>query len=92
MMTMAAIMYFFISKSVDKVLEMAGFLAAFGACFFFFSCCMIAENNFTVKIDQKDKILSLFVLIFYYMGQFFIGKSSIKTAAFFQQRNEQPPV
>lgn len=85
MMVMASFFFYFTCRHVDPLINEASILAMVGALSFFISDILLAELNFNTDFADSEKILSLFNMITYYLGQFLIGKAGIKIAAFFQR-------
>jgi uncharacterized membrane protein YhhN len=92
MMVMASFFFYFTCKDIDELVGLAGLLAAIGAVSFYFSDLLLAENNFNSELKDREKVISLFNMITYYLGQFLIGKSAVKTAAYFLRSTKGTPV
>ena len=86
MLVMASLFYYFTSHHIDSLLFHATVLAAVGSLSFLASDTLLAF--YTFHPDWKTKIVSLLLMLTYYIAQFLIGKSGIKTAAYFNRPNK----
>lgn len=86
MLVMASLFYYFTSNHIDNLLFQATVFAAIGSLLFLTSDTLLAF--YTFHPDWKTKIVSFLLMLTYYIAQFLIGKSGIKTAAFFNQTNK----
>jgi uncharacterized membrane protein YhhN len=86
MLVMASLFYYFTSSHIDNLLFQATVFAAIGSLLFLANDTLLAF--YTFHPDWKTKIVSFLLMLTYYISQFLIGKSGIKTAGFFNQTNK----
>lgn len=81
MLVLASLFYYFTSNQINDLLFQATVFAVIGSLLFLASDTLLAF--YTFHPDWKTKIVSLLLMLTYYFAQFLIGKSGIKTAAYF---------
>lgn len=83
LLVIAAFYYYFTSHKIDSVLNFATILALFGSLF-----ALVSDNlmvHYYLHNSWHTAIVCVFYLVTFYLGEFLIAKSAIKTAAFFSK-------
>jgi uncharacterized membrane protein YhhN len=83
LLVMAALYYYFTAHKVDALLNFASLLAVFGSLLTLVSDTLMVHYN--LNNSWHTVIACVFYLVTFYLAEFLIGKSAIKTAAFFHK-------
>lgn len=83
LLVIAAFYYYFTAHKIDPLLNFGSLLALIGSLLALVSDTLMAHYH--LNNSWHTGLVCVFYLVTFYLGEFLIGKSAIKTAAFFHK-------